>query len=95
MKFHYENIFYSYLKFVFTDKSDLYIFVGGRIDHAHHYNNPYRALDETLELETALLAALEKVNPAETLIVVTADHGHVMTFGGQATPRGHPILGIY
>lgn len=44
-------------------------------------------------METALLAALEKVNPAETLIVVTADHGHVMTFGGQATPRGHPILG--
>lgn len=67
--------------------------IGGRIDHAHHYNNPYRALDETLELETALLAALERVNPAETLIVVTADHGHVMTFGGQATPRGHPILG--
>lgn len=46
-----------------------------------------------MELETALLAALERVNPAETLIVVTADHGHVMTFGGQATPRGHPVLG--
>lgn len=44
-------------------------------------------------METALLAALERVNPAETLIVVTADHGHVMTFGGQATPRGHPVLG--
>lgn len=71
----------------------LFSCVGGRIDHAHHYNNPYRALDETLELETALLAALERVNPAETLIVVTADHGHVMTFGGQATPRGHPVLG--
>ncbi|GBP57167.1 Alkaline phosphatase, tissue-nonspecific isozyme [Eumeta japonica] len=68
-------------------------FICGRIDHAHHYNNPYRALDETLELETALLAALERVNPTETLIVVTADHGHVMTFGGQATPRGHPVLG--
>lgn len=71
----------------------LFFCKGGRIDHAHHYNNPYRALDETLELETALLAALERVNPAETLIVVTADHGHVMTFGGQATPRGHPVLG--
>ncbi|XP_050679249.1 alkaline phosphatase, tissue-nonspecific isozyme-like [Leptidea sinapis] len=76
-----------------NDKGFLLLLEGGRIDHAHHYNNPYRALDETLELETALLAALEKVNPAETLIVVTADHGHVMTFGGQATPRGHPILG--
>ncbi|XP_022124889.2 alkaline phosphatase-like [Pieris rapae] len=76
-----------------NNKGFFLLLEGGRIDHAHHYNNPYRALDETLELETALLAALEKVNPAETLIVVTADHGHVMTFGGQATPRGHPILG--
>ncbi|KAL0880096.1 hypothetical protein ABMA27_002586 [Loxostege sticticalis] len=76
-----------------NDKGFFLLIEGGRIDHAHHYNNPYRALDETLELETALLAALERVNPAETLIVVTADHGHVMTFGGQATPRGHPVLG--
>ncbi|XP_059057402.1 alkaline phosphatase-like [Achroia grisella] len=76
-----------------NDKGFFLLIEGGRIDHAHHYNNPYRALDETLELETALLAALERVNPTETLIVVTADHGHVMTFGGQATPRGHPVLG--
>lgn len=67
--------------------------LGGRIDHAHHYNNAYRALDETLALETALLAALALVNPTETLLVLTADHSHVFTFGGQATPRGHPILG--
>ncbi|KAI8421636.1 hypothetical protein MSG28_009634 [Choristoneura fumiferana] len=60
-----------------NDKGFFLLIEGGRIDHAHHYNNPYRALDETLELETALLAALERVNPAETLIVVTADHGHV------------------
>ncbi|KAJ8971056.1 hypothetical protein NQ317_012313 [Molorchus minor] len=66
---------------------------GGRIDHAHHYNNAYRALDETLAMETAVLAALALVNPTETLIVVTSDHSHVLTMGGQATPRGHPILG--
>ncbi|XP_023310523.1 alkaline phosphatase, tissue-nonspecific isozyme-like isoform X2 [Anoplophora glabripennis] len=66
---------------------------GGRIDHAHHYNNAYRALDETLAMETALLAALALVNPTETLIIVTSDHSHVLTMGGQATPRGHPILG--
>lgn len=46
-------------------------------------------------METALLAAMEMVNPADTLLVVTADHSHVMTIGGQATPRGHPILGMY
>lgn len=44
-------------------------------------------------METALLAALAMVNPTETLIVVTSDHSHVLTMGGQATPRGHPILG--
>ncbi|XP_023712942.1 alkaline phosphatase [Cryptotermes secundus] len=67
---------------------------GGRIDHAHHYNNAYRALVETLALEAALLAALPLVDLADTLLVLTADHSHVMTLGGLATPRGNPILGI-
>ncbi|KAE8747638.1 hypothetical protein FOCC_FOCC005617, partial [Frankliniella occidentalis] len=67
---------------------------GGRIDHAHHYNNAYRALDETLALESALLAAMELVDITETLIVLTADHSHVLTLGGLATPRGNPILGV-
>jgi alkaline phosphatase len=66
---------------------------GGRIDHAHHYNNAYRALVETLALEAALLAALPLVDLADTLLVLTADHSHVMTLGGLATPRGNPILG--
>lgn len=70
-----------------------FLWLGGRIDHAHHYNNAYRALDETLAMETAVLAALAMVNPTETLIVLTSDHSHVITLGGQATPRGHPILG--
>ncbi|XP_044739893.1 alkaline phosphatase-like [Chrysoperla carnea] len=71
-----------------------FLFVeGGRIDHAHHYNNAYRALDETLAMETALLAAMSMINPSETLLVLTADHSHVMTMGGQATPRGQPVLG--
>lgn len=68
---------------------------GGRIDHAHHYNNPFRALDETLVLEEALVAVLEAVDLAETLIVVTSDHSHVLTMGGLATPRGNPIFGRY
>uniref|UniRef100_T1HAQ9 alkaline phosphatase n=1 Tax=Rhodnius prolixus TaxID=13249 RepID=T1HAQ9_RHOPR len=67
----------------------------GRIDHAHHYNNPYRALDETLVLEEALLAVLEAVDQSETLIVVTSDHSHVLTMGGLATPRGNPIFGKF
>lgn len=66
---------------------------GGRIDHAHHYNNAYRALDETLVLDTALLSLLSSVDLTETLFVVTSDHSNVMTFGGLSTPRGNPILG--
>ncbi|KAL1141018.1 hypothetical protein AAG570_000944, partial [Ranatra chinensis] len=65
----------------------------GRIDHAHHYNNPFRALDETLVLEEAVLAVLAAVDQSETLIVVTSDHSHVLTMGGLATPRGNSIFG--
>lgn len=70
------------------------MFIGGRIDHAHHYNNAYRALDETLLLENVLLKLLALVDLTETLFVVTSDHSNVMTFGGLSTPRGNPILGI-
>ncbi len=65
---------------------------GGKIDHAHHDGNAYRALTETIEFSNAVRAALALVDPAETLVVVTADHGHVMTISGYPT-RGNPILG--
>jgi len=67
--------------------------LGGRIDHAHHYNNAYRALDETLALEEAVEAVMKEVDLTETLLVVTADHSHVLTLGGLATLRGNPIFG--
>ncbi len=65
---------------------------GGKIDHGHHDGSAYRALTETLELSNAVRAALGRVDPAETLILVTANHGHTMTMGGSPT-RGNPILG--
>ncbi len=65
---------------------------GGRIDHGHHRSNAYRALDETIEFSNAVRTALEATNSQETLVVVTADHGHVFTMGGYPT-RGNPILG--
>jgi len=65
---------------------------GGRIDHAHHLGNAYRALTETIELSNAVRAALAKVDPKQTLVVVTADHGHTLMIGGSPT-RGNPILG--
>ncbi len=66
---------------------------GGRIDHALHAGNAFRALDETISLADAVAAAQKVTNPADTLIVVTADHSHTMTFAGYPE-RGNPILGL-
>jgi alkaline phosphatase len=65
----------------------------GRIDHAHHANNAYRALDETLELARAVEAAQELTSRNDTLVIVTADHGHTLTLAGYPR-RGNPILGV-
>lgn len=62
-----------------------FLFVeGGRIDHGHHETRAKYALDETVEFSKAIEAALSKVNTEETLIIVTADHSHVMTIAGYA-----------
>ncbi len=66
---------------------------GGRIDHAHHAGNAYRALTDTQQLAVAVHAAMRKTNPEDTLIIVTADHSHVFTIGGYPQ-RGNPILGL-
>ncbi|APR68121.1 alkaline phosphatase [Thalassolituus oleivorans] len=64
----------------------------GRIDHAHHAGNAYNALNDAIELSKAVQAAVDSTNPEETLILVTADHGHVFTIAGYPK-RGNPILG--
>ncbi|MBB6064062.1 alkaline phosphatase [Pseudoxanthomonas broegbernensis] len=63
-----------------------------RIDHAHHAGNAFRALDETIAMSRAVEAALEATSREDTLIVVTADHSHTMSFAGYPG-RGNPILG--
>jgi alkaline phosphatase len=54
----------------------------GRIDHAHHAGNAYRALIDTEELDEAIEAAIAAVDLEDTLIVVTADHSHVFNISG-------------
>jgi alkaline phosphatase len=71
---------------------------GGRIDHALHGNNAMRVMEDTIAFDDAIKVALDKVkltDPtlANTLIVVTADHDHTMTFNGYVK-RGNPILGL-
>ncbi len=66
---------------------------GGRIDHGHHDGKPGYAMLEAQAFAAAVQAALDRVDPADTLILVTADHSHVMTMSGYPT-RGNPILGL-
>jgi alkaline phosphatase len=70
----------------------LLVVEAGRIDHAHHAGNAANALNETIEMSDAVRAAVEFVDPDETLILVTADHSHVFTMAGYPR-RGNPILG--
>lgn len=65
---------------------------GGRIDHAHHEGNAYRALHDTIAMSEAVRTARRLTDARDTLIIVTADHGHVMEIAGYPR-RGNPILG--
>ncbi len=64
-----------------------------RIDHAHHATQARKALTETIEFSNAIAKAIEMVNLNQTLIIVTADHGHAMTIDGYPS-RGNDILGL-
>jgi alkaline phosphatase len=64
----------------------------GRIDHSHHAGSAYGALTDTIAFSDAIAIADEMTNDSDTLIVVTADHGHVFTIAGYPK-RGNPILG--
>lgn len=75
-----------------NDKGYFLMVEGGRIDHAHHENNAFRALTDTIEFARAVAAAREKTRREDTLIIVTADHSHVFTMAGYPM-RGNPILG--
>jgi alkaline phosphatase len=54
----------------------------GRIDHAHHEGNAFRALTDTVALDDAIGAALSMVDLRDTLIVISADHSHVFNISG-------------
>lgn len=66
---------------------------GGRIDHAHHDGNAFRALTDTIELSNAVRTAQNKVDLKDTLIIVTADHSHTFVMSGYPA-RGNNILGL-
>jgi len=76
-----------------NDKDGYVLMVeAGRIDHAHHGTNAYRALTDAQALNEAVKVAKAKAG-GDTLIMVTADHSHVFTMAGYPV-RGNPILGL-
>ena len=76
------------------DPQGYYLMVeSGRIDHGHHAGRAGWALEETVEFANAIQHAIDNTDPAETLILVTADHSHVFTISGYPR-RGNDILGL-
>lgn len=77
-----------------ADPDGFYLMVeGGRIDHGHHAGQAGYALEEAVEFARAVQWAVDHTDPAETLIMVTADHSHVFTIAGYPK-RGNDILGL-
>ena len=70
------------LQFVKSLHTCTYISSGGRIDHAHHDTRAHRASVETWAMSDAVQKALDMTNQDDTLIVVSADHSHVVTSNG-------------
>lgn len=71
-------------------ENGFYLFVeGGKIDLAHHDVYAKIALDETAELSKAVQAAVDMTNEDDTLIVVTSDHAHTMSYAGY--PVSNPL----
>jgi len=66
---------------------------GGKIDLGHHDGRAKLALDETVQFDLAIEAAVSMTNRSDTLIIVSADHSHSMTLSGYPV-RGNDILGI-
>lgn len=75
-----------------NDQGYVLLVESGRIDHANHEGNAFRALDETVAMSRAVQAAVDMTSAEDTLVVVTADHSHVLNFVGYPR-RGNPILG--
>lgn len=81
------------IKILQKNKKGYYLMVeAGRVDHAHHAGNAYRALTDAIALSDAVKKARTLTSDKDTLIIVTADHSHVFTIAGYPS-RGNPILG--
>jgi alkaline phosphatase len=77
-----------------TNDNGFYLSVeGGRVDHANHDGNLYRTVTDGKAFADAIAVAMEMTDPADTLIIVTADHEHAIAFNGYCG-RGSNVLGL-
>jgi len=78
-----------------TNNKGFFLMVeGGKIDKAHHQNWGLRSIREMKEFDDTVRAVYEQLTAKEqkeTLIIVTADHGHTFTFGYPGTKRGAAV----
>ncbi|CAB0018332.1 unnamed protein product [Nesidiocoris tenuis] len=89
-----EEMTASAIEVLQRNPNGFFLFVeGGLIDQAHHKTMARLALDETVEFDKAVEKAYKMTNPEETLIIVTADHAHTLSFSGYPS-RGSDILGV-
>ena len=65
----------------------------GRVDHANHAGNLHRVLVDGVAFNDAIRKALELTSGEDTLIIVTADHEHAISFNGYCG-RGSSITGL-
>ena len=65
----------------------------GRVDHANHAGNFYRAATDGVAFAEAVAKVREMTSEEDTLLIVTADHEHAIAFNGYCG-RGTPINGL-
>jgi alkaline phosphatase len=82
------------IKHLSRQRSGYYLLVeSGRVDHANHDGNAYRMVTENAAFANAVTRAVEMTSESDTLIIVTADHGHALAFNGYCG-RGSDITGL-
>ncbi len=82
------------ISYLSNNEDGYYLMIeAGRVDHANHDGNVYRTVTDGVAFDDAVAKAVEMTSDQDTLIIVTADHHHALTFSGYCG-RGSPIHGL-
>jgi alkaline phosphatase len=82
------------IEFLSQNENGFYLMVeAGRVDHANHAGNAARTLRDGVAFAEAVARADAMTDDRDTLLIVTADHEHAVSFNGYCG-RGSDILGL-